>query len=52
MSIFMLIFFHFPLAFLVIPWVVGLPIMAAGMYPMACIFLTVVICIFVRPVFN
>jgi hypothetical protein len=49
MSFFFIPFFHIPFGFLIIPWVVGVPIMAAGMYPMAILFLTLISCLLIRP---
>ncbi len=51
-SIFFIPFFHIPYALLVIPWANGVPIMAAGMYPMAVIFFLITTCFFICPVFK
>jgi len=52
MSFFFIPFFHIPYGFLIIPWVVGVPIMAAGMYPMCFFFFLALFIVFIRPVFQ
>jgi hypothetical protein len=52
MSFFLIPFFHIPYAFLAAPWVIGVPIMAAGMYPFAVIFFLITTCFFICPVFK
>jgi hypothetical protein len=52
MSIFFIPFFHIPYVLLAVPWVVGVPAMAAGMYPFAAIFFLITTCFFICPVFK
>jgi hypothetical protein len=52
MSIFFIPFFHIPYLLLVLPWAIGVPIMAAGMYPMAVFFFLFTTCFFICPVFK
>ena len=52
MSIFFIPFFNIPYALLVLPWIFGVPMMAAGMYPMAVIFFLITTCFFICPVFK
>ena len=52
MSFFFIPFFNIPIAFLILPWAINVPVMAAGMYPMAIIFFLFTTCFLIRPNFE
>lgn len=51
-TIFFITFFNMPTVFLIIPWVIGVPFMAAPMYIFATIFFLLTFCFLVRPAFQ
>ncbi len=51
-SVFMIIFYHVPIALLAFPWLVGAPIACAGTYPFAAIWITMLMFMWQRPSWN
>ena len=51
-TIFFITFFNMPTIFLILPWAIGVPIMAVPMYLFATIFFLLTFCLLVRPAFQ